>query len=80
MMGKKKVFIPNCRKEVIDDVRFVICNPELKDGDIRLPQGKVIFKEVSSNELELIKEEKVSEETTEKIKEYMESLGFKVKL
>ncbi len=80
VMGKKKIFVPNCRREEIDGVNFVVCSPEIIEDNIRVPQGKVIFKEVSEDTLELIKEERLSEEATLKTKEYLESLGLKVKL
>lgn len=42
--------VPNCRKEVRDGVTFLICEPVMKKGDIKIPltEREVVFRIVAT--------------------------------
>lgn len=76
----KKEIIPNCKKITEDDVDFVICSPEKLEGEMRIPIGKISFRDLGDGTLELIDTKRMDAETTEEVKKYLEELGFKIKL
>ena len=70
----------NCKKETIDGVNFIVCSPELVDGDVRIPVGEIKFRELDDGTAELIDFQKMDPETMRRVKEYLEELGFRVRL
>lgn len=77
---KKKDLRFNCKRENIDGVNFVICSPEIVEGNLRVPIGNIKFRELDDGTLELIETTKMDQKTTDEIRKYLEELGFRIKI
>lgn len=70
----------NCKKINEDGVNFVACSPEKIEGNVRIPIGKIKFRELEDGTLELVDTKGMDIKTTEEVKKYLEELGFRIKL
>lgn len=80
ILPKKKDLRFNCKKENVEGVNFVVCSPEIVEGEIRVPIGKIKFRELDDGTLELIETKRMDKVTTEEVKKYLEELGFRIRL
>ncbi len=80
MLGED--FRPNCRRVEINGVKYVVCEPEEVQKNLRIPKGELKFRELSDGKtLEFVEMKDVDEKTIERVKNHLEeNLGFKVVL